>query len=196
MMDYIKMEKKEIRILFKEKRRELSPSELNMRSEAICQLLFSHFQLENKRVSLFLPIERHKEINTYFILEKGLSLDVHIALPKMNPETETLQHFYFESHSQLEVNSMGIPEPKNGKIAKTKDLDFVFIPLLAFDDKGNRVGYGKGYYDKFLRKCSPTCVFIGLSLFDEMVTIDNVESHDIPLNYCITSTKVIKFNER
>ena len=189
------MEKQEIRELFKRKRLELSPGELDARSEEVCNRLFTHFQLSGKTMSLFLPIERLKEINTYLILEKGISLDVKVALPKMNPETQSLRHLLFESHSQLEMNSLGIPEPKNGKAVKIKDLDVVLVPLLAFDDRGNRVGYGKGYYDKLLRKCSPTCTFIGLSLFEESAVIDNVEQHDIRLHYCITPGKLIRFDE-
>lgn len=189
------MEKQEIRELFKRKRLELSPGELDTRSEEVCNLLFTHFQLSGKTMSMFLPIERLKEINTYLILEKGISLDVKIALPKMNSETQSLRHLLFESHSQLEMNSLGIPEPKNGKAVKIKDLDIVLVPLLAFDDRGNRVGYGKGYYDKLLRKCSPTCTFVGLSLFEETAVIDNVEQHDIRLHYCITPSKLIRFDE-
>jgi 5-formyltetrahydrofolate cyclo-ligase len=189
------MKKKEVRDLFKSKRKELAPGELEARSELICGLLFKHFQLSEKTISLFLPIERNKEINTYLILEKGLTLDARIALPKMLEETQTLRHFLFESHSQLEVNRLGIPEPKHGKSVKLKDLEAVLVPLLAFDTNGNRVGYGKGYYDKFLKKCSPGCLFIGLSLFDEPVEISDVEPHDIPLHYCITPNNVIRFEE-
>lgn len=190
------MKKKEIRELFKQKRRELSPNELESRSELVCSLLFKNFQLSEKTISLFLPIERQREINTYLILEKGISLDARIALPKMNEETQTLRHVLFESHSQLEVNRLGIPEPRSGKTIKLKDLEFVLVPLLAFDKNGNRVGYGKGYYDKFLRKCSPNCLFIGLSLFDDICDIEDVEPHDIRLHYCITPNQLVRFNEQ
>ena len=83
-------------------------------------------------------------------------------------------YFLFENHSQLEINALGIPEPKRGKSVKIKDLDIILVPLLAFDKNGHRVGYGKGYYDKLLRKCSPTAIFIGLSLFDEAAEIDDI----------------------
>lgn len=190
------MKKQEIRAYYKQKRLSLSPKELDERSEAVCMQLFTHFQLSERTISMFLPIERLKEMNTYLILEKGISLDVRIALPKMNVETNSLRHFLFEGHSQLELNSLGIPEPKRGKSVKIKDLEFVLVPLLAFDKRGNRVGYGKGYYDKLLRKCSPTAVFIGLSLFDEDAEIDDVDSHDVALHYCITPSEVIRFDER
>ncbi len=189
------MKKQELRSHYKQLRLSLAPGELEERSEAVCTRLFTQFQLAEKTVSMFLPIERLKEINTYLILEKGISLDVRIALPKMNPETNSLRHFLFENHSQLELNSLGIPEPKRGKSIKIKDLDIVLVPLLAFDEQGHRVGYGKGYYDKLLRKCSPTALFIGLSLFDDPAIIDDVNQHDIALHYCITPSQLIRFNE-
>jgi 5-formyltetrahydrofolate cyclo-ligase len=86
----------------------------------------------------------------------------------------------------LEVNSFGIPEPKFGEEIPEVKLDFVFVPLLAINNRGHRVGYGKGFYDKLLAKCKPTCVFIGLNIFDEFVVIDDINSLDIAIHYCIT----------
>jgi len=189
------MKKAEVRELYKKKRFELSPNELEDRSEAICNLLFQHFQLAEKTISLFLPIERHKEINTYLILEKGMTLDSKIALPKMNVATQTLKHLLYESQSQLETNSFGVPEPRFGKSINIKDVEIVLVPLLGIDSKGNRVGYGKGYYDKFLKKCTASALFIGLHLFDEYEVIDDVEPFDVRLHYCVTPSKVIRFEE-
>ncbi|MFN5911647.1 MAG: 5-formyltetrahydrofolate cyclo-ligase [Bacteroidota bacterium] len=189
------MIKKEARELYIQKRMELAPGELEARSELISGLLFKHFQLSEKTISIFLPMERKKEINTYLVLEKGYSLDAKVALPKMNEDTQTLRHFLFENHAQLEVNRLGIPEPRSGKSVKLKDLEYVLVPLLAFDDKGHRVGYGKGYYDRFLKKCAPGCIFIGLSLFEESIVIDDIETHDVRLHYCITPTRLIRFEE-
>lgn len=187
------MLKSKARSLYKQKRLELSPRELEERSEAICAAVFSKFQLEGKTVSLFLPIERQKEINTYLILEKGMAIGTKIALPKTNMSNHSLKHFQFESQSQLTLNELGIPEPMSGKMIKPDALDFVFVPLLAVDKSGHRIGYGKGFYDRFLKKCSPHCQFIGLHLFDEFIEIEDIDSHDIQLNYCITPEKVIRF---
>lgn len=190
------MLKKAVREIYKQKRLELSPSELEERSERICQALFSRFQLEGKTVSLFLPIERQKEINTYHILEKGMAIGTVIALPKINPSNLSLKHYQFETQSQLALNELGIPEPTHGKTIKPEQLDFVFVPLLAVDKTGHRIGYGKGYYDRFLKKCSPHCQFVGLHLFDEFIEIEDVDSHDIQLDYCITPEKVIRFDNK
>jgi 5-formyltetrahydrofolate cyclo-ligase len=190
------MLKKAVRELYKQKRRELSPLELDNRSEKICVALFSRFQLEGKTVSLFLPIERQKEINTYHILEKGMSIGTLIALPKTNTANHSMKHYLFENQSQLALNELGIPEPTSGKMIKPEQLDFVFVPLLAVDKTGHRIGYGKGYYDRFLKKCSPHCQFVGLHLFDEFIEIEDVDTHDIQLDYCITPEKIIRFDNK
>lgn len=189
------MTKQEIRTLYKQKRLELSASELDYRSTNISDILFSNFQLEGKIISLFLPIERHKEINTYLILEKGIGIGATVALPKTINSNNSLKHFQFESRAQLTLNEIGIPEPSHGKVIRPEQFDFVFVPLLAFDINGHRIGYGKGFYDRFLKKCSPHCLFIGLSLFDETVEISDLNKYDKALHFCITPEKLIRFDK-
>jgi len=186
------MTKSELRKLFKEKRLALSASELDHRSELICESVFSNFQLEGKTCSIFLPIERHKEINTYLILEKGLTIGARMALPKCE-ENLTLKHILFEHQSQLKLSALGIPEPQSGKPVPTKNIDIVFVPLLTLDKDGHRIGYGKGYYDRFLKKCRPDCLFLGLHLFEELSDISDIESTDIPLHFVVTPEKIIRF---
>lgn len=188
------MTKAELRKQFQDKRLALSPKDLETISEQICHNVFSNFQLEKKKISLFLPIEGKKEINTYRIWEKATSFDAQVAIPKTNMKTFELKQVLFESEDQLEVVSFGIPEPKKGRVIAAEHFDYIFVPLLAIDKKGNRVGYGKGIYDRFLKKCSPRCKFIGLSHFDELVDpISDVAFHDIKLHACITPNKIHRF---
>ncbi len=188
------MTKRELRTYYLDKRKALSPGELEAASERICHNLFSNFQLEEKKISLFLPIESKREINTYKILEKAISFDAHVAIPKTNLDTLEMKHFLFESIDQLETSSYGIPEPKKGKVIAAEHFDFVFVPLLVMDVNGNRVGYGKGIYDRFLKKCSPRCRLIGLSHFDELVdSIEEIHKDDIALHACITPNMIHRF---
>ena len=187
------MTKAELRTYYRQKRKELSPDKLEQLSEEICKTAMSHFQLENKVISLFLPIERQHEINTYLIWEKASAFGAKIAVPKANFETHELTHILFESHDQLEISEYGIPEPKKGIIIPSIKFDFVFVPLLAVDKNGYRVGYGKGFYDRFLKKCSPNCRFIGLHLFDSEESIEDPLPSDISLHFCITPTRVIQY---
>ncbi|MES2588140.1 MAG: 5-formyltetrahydrofolate cyclo-ligase [Bacteroidota bacterium] len=187
------MTKQELRVKYLELRKQLSPGQVQQISEEICHLLFVNFNLENKIVSLFLPIERKNELNTYLIWEKALSFGAKIAIPKANHETFDLKHVLFESEDQLELSEWGIPEPKKGKIIAADRFDYVFIPLLANDKNGNRVGYGKGFYDRFLKKCSPSCKFIGLNHFDEKVDISDLLPTDIKLHACLTPNGITWF---
>lgn len=188
------MTKAEIRKLYLEKRLALSPKQLEEISEQICHNLFSNYQLEQKKISLFLPIEGKKEINTYRIWEKAMSFDAQVAIPKTNMKTYEMKQVLFESEDQLEVVQWGIPEPKKGRVIAAEHFDYIFVPLIALDKKGNRVGYGKGIYDKFLRKCSPRCKFIGLNHFDELVdSIDDLEFHDVKLHACISPNQIHRF---
>jgi 5-formyltetrahydrofolate cyclo-ligase len=163
-------------------------------SEQIVEQALTHFQLSEKTVSLFLPIERQREINTYLLLERATGIGAAVAVPKTNFETMEMRHYLFESTDQLEVSLKGIPEPKKGKVVAADRFDIVFVPLLVADAKGNRVGYGKGFYDRFLRKCSPGCLFIGLHYFDVEKKIDDVLPTDIRLNALVLPTRVLRFD--
>lgn len=188
------MTKKELRQIYTEKRLALSPRQLEIISESICEAAFRHFQLEGKKISIFLPIERKKEINTYKIWEKARSFGAEVAIPKVNLKTREIKQILFESEDQLEISEFGIPEPKKGRVIAAEHFDFVFVPLLAVDEHGYRVGYGAGYYDRFLRKCSPRCQFVGLNHFDELQSqILDLHSGDVRLNACLTPENLFRF---
>lgn len=175
-------------------RKMLSPGELERVSDGVTLNLFKNFQFENKKVSLFLPIERTKEINTYKIWERATSFGAQVAVPKINPKTEEMKHLLFETEDQLEISSWGIPEPSKGRVIAAEHFDLVIVPLLAFDTRGHRVGYGKGYYDRFLAKCSPRCRFIGLNHFDTPEPkIADSHALDIKLHACVTPNQVLRF---
>lgn len=180
------MTKDHLRKIYLDKRKKLPPGQLQVLSEQVCDTLFKNFKLDGLFVSLFLPIERKSEINTYLIWERAMSFGAKVAAPKANFETLDLKHILFESEDQLELSEWGIPEPKKGKIIAADRLSYVFVPLIAIDKEGHRVGYGKGFYDRFLKKCSPSCKFIGLHLFDLEDVISDASSTDIKLHACIT----------
>lgn len=188
------MTKQELREKYTQKRLALSPKELEEISESVCHMVFSKYQLEGKKISLFLPIEGKKEINTYLIWEKARSFDAQVAVPKSNFKSNEMRQVLFESKDQLEISQFGIPEPKRGRVIAAEHFDIVFVPLLAIDKNGNRVGYGKGFYDRFLKKCNPRCIFVGLHHFDEIEeAIDDVDFHDIKLNAVITPNNIHRF---
>ena len=187
------MNKAEVRQHFKDKRKTLSPGDLTRRSEQVINAALSSFPLAQKTISLFLPIERQREINTYTLWEKLMAMDAHVAVPRVNPSRSDLKHILFTEHQQLKSSELGIPEPISGKVIAAHKIDVVFVPLLGFDRQGNRVGYGGGFYDRFLKKCNANCIFIGLSHFAPIDKITDIEAFDIPLNACVTPDEVFRF---
>ncbi len=187
------MKKNDLRNLYLEKRKKLSVEKIEKLSIDICNQIFEHFDLNGSTLSLYLPIKSKNEVNTFHIWEKAARLESIISVPKSNFETHELTHIQLTSKDQLIINKYGIPEPIYGNEIKINELKFIFIPLIAIDHKGNRVGYGKGFYDRFLSKCNKDCLFIGLNLFENIDVIDDINNYDIALNYCVTPTQVLKF---
>ena len=96
-------------------------------------------------------------------------------------------------NSPTASNQYGILEPINGTILEPMEIDIVFVPLLAFDENGYRVGYGKGYYDRFLSRCRKDILKIGFSFFEAEPVIEDIDNYDVPLNLCITPLNVYEF---
>jgi 5-formyltetrahydrofolate cyclo-ligase len=187
------MLKSEIRSFYKEKRSGLSPNELERISSQVIALVRDSFSFKDKYVSLFLPIERQKEINTFGLLENILQQGGYPVVAKSDFSDLSMNLFLYESANQLKLNDYGIPEPTSGTEIQAEQLDVVFVPLLGLDDKGFRVGYGKGFYDRLLGRCKPDCVFIGLHLFDEFTNVDDLHQNDIALHMCFTPIKKYDF---
>lgn len=141
---------------------------------------------------VFLTIEAKKEVQTEYILHILQGKDKSVVISKSNFKTNAMDSFLLQENTALKVSEYGIPEPVSGILIEPEIIDVVFVPLLAFDMAGHRVGYGKGFYDRFLATCSDDAMFIGLSFFEAEPKID-VSSNDIPLDFCITPEKLYTF---
>jgi len=150
----------------------------------------SVWELDNYHI--FLPISNKKEVNTEYILHVLQGKDKSIIVPKAHIETGEMTHILLQDNTSFNVSNYGVPEPNSGIEISPKQLDIVFVPLLAFDIKGNRLGYGKGFYDRFLKRCKPEAIFIGLSFFEAEKAIP-FEETDIPMHFCVTPTKIYAF---
>lgn len=187
------MLKKELRSLYKVKRAKLNEEQIDSKSLQIANQLLRMPIWGYVYYHLFMTIERQKEIQTEFILQILFGKDKEVVLSKSDFEMGTLSHYLLTENTQLRKNAYGIPEPVDGiEVPETK-LDVVFIPLLAFDTQGNRVGYGKGFYDRFLAKCRPDTLKIGVSLFEAVPEITDASAEDIRLDYCVTPETVYSF---
>ncbi len=185
------MLKSDLRLLYTKFRKELSSQQIVDYSLQLANLVLELPIWNFDYYHLFLPITDKKEIDTSFLLSILQGRDKHVILPKM--EGDDLTHFLLTDNTTLKTNKWSVPEPVDGILVESSKIDVVFIPLLAFDKQGNRVGYGKGFYDRFLQQCKKDVVKIGLSLFDAEEEIEDVFENDIPLDYCITPNKIYEF---
>ena len=187
------MIKSELRKKYKALRKELSSEEVDDRSISIANNLLKLDIWDYEFYHLFLSIEEQNEVNTEYILNILSGKDKNIVISKSNFETLKMTHYLLTDSTRIRKNDYNIPEPINGIEIESNKIDVVFIPLLAFDKKGNRVGYGKGFYDRFLSECNDDVIKIGLSFFKPEDLILDVNSNDIKLDYCATSNEVFKF---
>ncbi|HBD26145.1 5-formyltetrahydrofolate cyclo-ligase [Flavobacterium sp.] len=194
------MDKKEARKKSKEARKQLSQEEIEDKSLAIANQLLRMDTVPSGRLvwdklyyHLFLTIEEQKEINTEYILQILAGKDKEIVISKCEFATLGMTHFLLTDNTKIKKNIYNVPEPVDGLEVPDAKIDVVFVPLLAYDNQGNRVGYGKGFYDNFLRKCKPETIKIGLSFFPPEEKIEDVSENDVKLDFCVTPKKVFRF---
>lgn len=189
------MTKSELRKLYLQKRRELTESEYLALNHRLTEVFFSSVDLSFINVlHTFLPVVEKREPDTWLIIDRIRREFPHIRLsiPRVNPETDQLENFYFEGLHQLKKNSWGILEPTQGIPTPPEKIDMVLVPLLAFDKNGNRVGYGKGYYDRFLATCA-NAQSIGISLFSAPEIIEGLHETDKTLDHVLTPQSIRTF---
>ncbi|QNJ97373.1 5-formyltetrahydrofolate cyclo-ligase [Constantimarinum furrinae] len=186
------MEKEILRTKYRKLREKLSFEKIEVLSLEIANKLLEMDIWEKTYYHIFLPITGKKEVNTEYILHILQGKDKSVIIPKTNFESGEMTHILLQEHTALKISNYGIPEPESGIEVLPGQIEIVFVPLLAYDVKGNRVGYGKGFYDRFLAQCDPEAVFIGLSFFEPEASILH-EFIDIPLNFCVTPHRTYKF---
>jgi 5-formyltetrahydrofolate cyclo-ligase len=193
------MTKYDLRKQFKERRRVLTALEVAEQSEAIAQRFFGFFDVGlMTAVHSYLPISQQNEVNTLVLLNviHDQYPQTQIAVPRVIPNTTDLEHYLWTPDIKLTQNQWHILET-NFKFQTPLSIihyPLIIVPLLAYDHSGNRVGYGKGYYDRFLAQCSPNTIKVGLSFFEPVQLVEDVNQHDVRLDYCVTPTKVWVFD--
>lgn len=185
------MDKKAIREYYKNRRQDLSEQQSHDFSIGIANRLLTLPIWSHSFYHLFLSSIRYREVNTEPILTLLHAKNKEVVVPKIHDE-ERLDHYLLTDATPLQLNALGIPEPQRGVPLKPAVFDVVFVPLLAYDRRGNRLGYGKGYYDRFLADCRSDCLKIGLSFFKPEKQLP-VTPTDIPLDYCVTPEKEYNF---
>ena len=181
------------------RRRALPEAEVARRSAALWVQLEQAFRVRDWQwLHLFLPIARQREPDTWPLIRQlwAQCPNLRLAVPVVQPNGPTLRHFRLGPETLLTSNRWNIPEPGPDAPDVAPELfDAVLVPLLAFDETGHRVGYGKGFYDRFLAECRPDALRIGVSLEPPVPRIADAWAGDVRLHACLTPERVWRFGE-
>ncbi len=190
------MKKQELRKIYLEKRLLLSATEYEALNQALLQQFMQLDFLGINAVHIFLPILRTKEPDTNLLIKYLQTSHPNIkrVFPKADFQHKTLTNFLDDEQLIIAENRFGIPEPISGNQLLIDKNSMVIVPLLAFDLHGNRVGYGGGFYDRFLAECEVGTQFIGLSFFGPVDVVDDVDGLDVKLHSCISPSQILSFS--
>lgn len=189
------MLKKELRKKYHTQRLQLTEAE-RAKLDDLMLIQFQQLPLPPLHTFMsFVPIEEKREVNTFIFTDfvKFRNPGLQLCYPKTNIFQNTMQAIITDADTEFDGNEYGVPEPVQGLVLEPQLLDAVLVPLLIFDKRGYRVGYGKGFYDRFLKDCRDDCLKIGLSYFEPVDLIEDASGFDVPLNYCITPQTIYVF---
>ncbi len=186
------MNKRELRIKYKALRNNFEHSEVEEMSLEIANQVLKLPVWNKNYFHIYLPITDHKEVNTEYILHVLSGKDKNCIVSKSEFKTLEMTHYLLTDSTKIKKNEFNIPEPIDGIEVPVSKIEVVFVPLLAYDKDGNRVGFGKGFYDQFLSQCKPDTIKIGLSFFEPENKIEDVYEKDIKIDYCVTPTTIYK----
>jgi 5-formyltetrahydrofolate cyclo-ligase len=189
------MNKSALRKLYLQKRSALTTEEIEEASARIAEQ-FTKLSFSNVHyLHTFYPIVGKFEVDSLKVAEwiRIAFPQIKLVLSKSNFYDHSLSHYLWEEDTPLAMNSWGITEPESGELVSPKCLDMVLVPLLVFDKQGKRVGYGKGFYDRFLSQCRSNVLKVGLSYFKPIEKIGDADTYDIPLDICVTPDEIWYF---
>ena len=186
------VKKSELRQRYLARRKTLSETDYQEKNQSIVARLFDYYNFESYHtVHCFVPSTRQREVDTWPIIRRLWQLPgVQVLAPRCDVDNN-LTHHLLDSDTLLVNNHWGIPEPSPGSPTYPPEaIDFVLVPLLTFDQRGHRVGYGKGFYDRFLQSCRSDALKVGLSLFPPVDRIADADANDVRLDAVVTPERV------
>jgi len=187
------MFKHEARKFYLQKRRSLTPEELDSINVKVNSHLQNLIDSKNQCVHIFLPITSKQEIDTWPFIRYLWKTGRQVVVPTIDNEHNKLVSCQLNQHTKIVEQKWGIPQPVDVHLADEHQIDTVILPLLTFDLDGHRIGYGKGFYDKFLKTLGSKVQKIGLSHFAAMDKIEDTDTWDVRLDFCITPERIIRF---
>lgn len=185
------MTKSELRNIYKSKRKQLS----SVGVDKISLQIFDHLKnmkiWENQTFHVFMPIPHQHEVNTLPIINHLFAIGKNVVVPKVS-DGKMLSCF-IERNTAFESGKFGVPEPTSYQLIEAKEIDVIIIPMIICDKKGNRLGYGGGYYDRFLPECRSDIVKIGINFFEPIDEIPEILATDVPMDYCVSDAGITSF---
>ncbi len=192
------MNKSTLRSVYLQKRLGLSNREYKSRNAQILSFAKAFLAQHSSPIHIhtYLAMEEQKEASTLQMLPiLWARHNTKVYSSKTHYAERRLSHHLISAFRDIHRDKRGIPFPMQTEEFPAAIMDLVFIPLISFDRKGNRIGYGAGLYDRFLSQLRPDCLKIGLSLSPPLDHIPYTETHDIPLNQCITPLGIYAFDD-
>ena len=188
------MNKQQLRKIYLQKRKELHVSEIEKLSLKISEQFMLLPNISNHSVyHIYLPIAKHNEINTLYIIEKLRGLKKTFVVPHINDDEGEMDACFLRPNTKMITNRFGISEPEYCQRIYSGNIDVMILPLLSYCEKGYRIGYGKGYYDRFIAGLKNPVFKVGLSFFEPDSTQPTPEPWDIHMDCCVTPEKTIWF---
>lgn len=190
------MNKAIVRKKYIAKRNGYPPAQVLANSKSIAEkFIASDIWKACKVIHIFNSIPDKAEVDTSFLREVFFKKfpEVKICTSVVEQNDLDLMHTYITPETTYRPNKWNIPEPLERVPLNEREIDLVLLPLVAFDVKGNRVGYGKGFYDRFLKKCKPDVIKVGLSLFEATDELIEVDAWDVPLDWVVTPEQMYRF---
>lgn len=182
--------KETIRKRLLEQRKAIPDEEFRQSSAKIIHRLEQQSEFKKaKTVHCYISMNNRREVDTHELIKKMQTEDKKVVVPVTNFKDRTLSHIHLSSYDDLQENKWGVPEPKDGGHVSPEAIDLVIVPMVGADEQCNRIGYGAGFYDRFLQNVS--CPKMGLIFEQNVVDKLPVEEFDVPLDKILTETRTI-----
>jgi len=192
------MTKDQLRKEYKKRRNALSLEAKAAFNQQIFEQLKQFVWTRYNYVHVYLPMHKFNEPDTAQFIKwlQTFHPQVKLVISKSDFSAGEMHNYLLEDSTDLVENNWGILEPSHGELVEEREIDFVLVPLLIFDEQGNRIGYGKGFYDRFLARCRANVESYGISFFEAVQAINDVGEWDVRLGGCITPNKIYSFTKK
>ena len=180
-----------LRKQYRAKRQALSSKELAAASAKILDSVISQNIVKEGLLMLYFDSPTHRELPMRNWFEHFENRP--LCVPKVVDANGHMEAVLWTKETPLTPNEWGILEPESTAFIDPKTIKTAIVPLLCFDRYGHRVGYGKGYYDSFLARCTKAVKTIGISAFGAVESIEDIRAEDYALTMAITPEKVHLF---